>query len=135
MSNIGKISWTNFINQLLDPFLLFLKVLDQGLIGQPPLLSMATVGNFFILTLMSLSKMSSLKPIVGLKMNRPIIHTILGITSLLRILFLFRLVILSSFWFGWEEHYRLLYVTKWILFIVIVCCNGEGQIEATNIVY
>ena len=43
-------------------------------------------------------------PIVGLKTNNPVIHTIFGVMSLLEILFLSVLVILSSFRFGWEEH-------------------------------
>ena len=46
----------------------------------------------------------SLNPIVGLKTNNPVIHTILSMMSLLEILFLSVLMILSSFRFGWEEH-------------------------------
>ena len=103
-SNIGKISWKNFINQLLNLLLLFLKVFGPILIGEPPLLSITTVKNSFLWTLMSLLKMSSLNPIVGLKTNNPVLHTILGVMSLLGILFLSVLVILSSSRFGWEEH-------------------------------
>ena len=104
MSNTGKISWKNFIDLHLQPRLLFLKVFGPTLIGPPPLLlSMITVGNSILWTSMSLPRMSSLNPIVGLKTNNLVIHTILGVMSLLEILFLSVLVILSSFRFGWEE--------------------------------
>ena len=44
------------------------------------------------------------KSYYGLKTNNLVTYTIFAVMSLLGILFLFVLVILSFFWFGWEEH-------------------------------